>query len=233
MLPKRPENRPVTPFSFQRFAVPMLARWQGRAIYCDADQLVLRDIAELHDLPMRWGARLLRRTEKGPDGRTGGHASSVMLLQCDRLRAWSPERVADDLDSGRYGYNDLMKLKSVWLKGSFSRHWNALDHYEPGRTGLLHYTRRSTQPWIARGHPFEALWFEALYSGLDAGSVSREAVDFAVANRFVRPSFGWQVERRATDSREVPADLQAADAAFLEHCSKQQFNNLDGDYRPT
>ena len=27
--PKKPENRPVTPFSFQRFAVPMLAGWRG------------------------------------------------------------------------------------------------------------------------------------------------------------------------------------------------------------
>ena len=232
-VPKRAENRPTTPFSFQRFAVPMLAGWQGRAIYLDSDQLVLRDIAELYELPMRFGARLLRRTEKGPDGRTGTHASSVMLLRCDRLRDWSPERIANDLDQGRYGYHDLMKLKPIWLKGSMPRHWNAFDHFEAGRTGLLHYTRRSTQPWIARGHRFEALWFEALYSGLDAGAVSRDAIDFAVANRYVRPSFGWQVERRETDSARVPAELQAADAAYLDHCSRHQFNNLDGDYRPT
>lgn len=120
-LPSKPENRPVTPFSFHRFAVPMLAGWQGRAIYLDSDQLVLRDIAELHDLPMRFGVRLLRRAEHGRDGRTSIHASSVMLLRCDRLRAWSPQRIADDLDSGRYSYPALMKLKPVWLKGSFWR----------------------------------------------------------------------------------------------------------------
>ena len=232
-VPRKPENRPVTPFSFQRFAVPMLAGWRGRAIYLDSDQLVLRDIAELYDRPMPFGARLLRRTEKGPDGRTGSHVSSVMLLQCERLKAWSPQAIADALDAGRMQYHDLMKLKPVWLKGSFPRQWNAFDHYEPGRTGLLHYTRRSTQPWIARGHPHEALWFEALYSGLDAGGVSREAVDFAIENRYVRPSFAWQVAQRETDSARVPAGLHAADAAFLEHCSRHQFNNLDGDYRPT
>ena len=232
-MPRRPESRPVTPFSFQRFAVPMLAGWRGRALYLDSDQLVLRDIAELYDRPMRFGARLLRRTEKGPDGRTGSHASSVMLLQCDRLESWSPQRIADDLDAGRIEYHDLMKLKPVWRKGSFPREWNAFDHYEAGRTGLLHYTRRSTQPWIARGHPCEGLWFEALYSGLDAGGVSRAAVDFAIENRYVRPSFAWQVAQREGDSSRVPAELHAADSAFLEHCSRHQFNNLDGDYRPT
>lgn len=231
-LPSKPENRPVTPFSFHRFAVPMLAGWQGRAIYLDSDQLVLRDIAELHDLPMRFGVRLLRRAEHGRDGRTSIHASSVMLLRCDRLRAWSPQRIADDLDSGRYSYPALMKLKPVWLKGSFSAQWNALDHFEPQRTGLLHYTRRSAQPWLARNHPFETPWFEALYSGLDAGEVSAEAVEFAVANQYVRPSFAWQVERRLTTSDSVPEDLRAADAAFLAHCSQRQFNNLDGNYRP-
>jgi hypothetical protein len=232
-MPKKPENRPVTPFSFQRFAVPSLAGFQGRAIYVDSDQIVLRDIAELHDLPMRWGARLLCRTGKGPDGRTGSHVSSVMLLRCDRLREWSPQQIADDLDSGRFGYHDLMKLKPIWRRGSFPRQWNAFDFYEPGRTGLLHYTRRSTQPWIACGHPHEALWFEMLYSGIEAGEVSREAVTFAVNNRFVRPSFDWQFQQRAVTSEGIPPELQQADADFLEHCSKHQFNNLDGDYRPT
>jgi hypothetical protein len=72
-----------------------------------------------------------------------------------------------------------------------------------------------------------------LYSGLDAGEVSPDAVAFAIANRYVRPSFAWQAERRESDSSKVPAELHEADAAFLEHCSKHQFNNLDGDYRPT
>lgn len=232
-MPKKKENRPVTPFSFQRFAVPWLAGFEGRAIYVDSDQVVLRDIAELYDLPMRWGARLLCRTGKGPDGRTGSHVSSVMLLRCDRLKDWSPQQIADDLDNGRFGYHELMKLKPIWRRGSFPREWNAFDHHEPGRTGLLHYTRRSTQPWIARGHPHEGLWFEALYSGLEAGEVSEDTVRFVIANRYVRPSFGWQFERRALSADGVPADLQAEDAAFLEHCSHHQFNNLDGDYRPT
>lgn len=231
VLAQRAENRPATPFSFHRFAVPMLCGWRGRAIYLDSDQLVLRDIAELHDRPMRLGARLLRRARNGPDGRTGVRASSVMLLDCHRLRCWSPERIASDLDGGRYRYEDLMKLKPIWLKGSLPRHWNAFDHFEPGRTGLVHYTRKATQPWLAREHPLEALWFEALFSGLDAGAVSQEAIDFSLAGGYVRPSIAWQTQRREADSRRVPRELHGADEAFLDYCRQHDFNNVDGDYR--
>lgn len=232
VLPKRAENRPGTPFSFQRFAVPMLAGWRGRALYVDSDQLVLRDIAELHDRPMRFGARLLRRARRGPDGRPGKRASSVMLMQCDRLRDWSPQRIADDLDRGRYSYERLMKLGPIWLKGSFPRHWNSFDHYEPGRTGLLHYTSKPRQPWLNRGHPYEAPWFEALFSGLDAGEVSAQAVEDALARGWARPSLAWQVEHREPDSRRVPPGLHPGDAAFMDFCRRNDFNNLDGDYRP-
>lgn len=232
VLPKRPENRPGTPFSFQRFAVPMLAGWRGRAIYVDSDQLVLRDIAELHDRPMPLGLRVLRRAARGPDGGTGMRASSVMLMDCGRLRDWSPQQIADDLDAGRYSYEDLMKLRPIWLKARFSRQWNSFDHYEPGRTGLIHYTGKSSQPWLRRGHPHESLWFEALYSGLDAGTVTQEAIDYSLANGYVRPSLAWQTAHRETDSRRVPEELHAADEAFLEYCRQLSFNNLDGDYRP-
>jgi len=228
-MPRKPENRPATPFSFQRFAVPELAGHRGRAIYVDSDQLVLRDIGELFDRRM-YGMRLQCRGRRGPDGRTGGHASSVMLLDCARLD-WSAQRIADDLDAGRYRYKDLMSLRHIWLKGTFPRHWNSLDHHEAGKTGLLHYTRRATQPWLAHGHPHGALWFEALYAGLDAGAVRSQTVETTVEQGYARPSLRWQVERRLLSAEAAPAELRAADEVFYEHCRKNQFNNLDGDYR--
>ena len=233
VMPKRPENLPGTPFSFQRFAVPMLAGWQGRAIYLDSDKVVLRDIAQLYERPMRFGQKVLRRTASGPDGRVKMRSSSVMLMDCSRLQQWSPQRIADELDAGKYSYVDLMKLKPIWLKGSLPRGWNSLDYYEPGNTSLVHYTKKATQPWLCRGHPFESLWFEALYSGLDAGAVSQDAIDFSLEHGYVRPSLAWQVAHREMDSRRAPAELHAADQAFLDHCAQYAFNNLDGDYRPT
>ena len=228
-MPKKPENRPATPFSFQRFAVPELAGFKGRAIYTDSDQLVLRDIAELFDRPM-YGMKLQRRSRGGPDGRTGGHASSVMLLDCDKLD-WRLQQIADDLDAGRYSYKSLMSLRNLWLKGSFPRHWNSLDHYEAEHTGLLHYTRRATQPWLARSHPHGHLWFEALYSGLDAGQVQMTTVESTVEQGYARPSLLWQVQQRLTTPEQIPSSFDAADEAFYEHCRANQFNNLDGDYR--
>ena len=40
----------LTPFTFSRFLVPWLCRFRGKAIFMDADMLVLGDIAELFDL---------------------------------------------------------------------------------------------------------------------------------------------------------------------------------------
>lgn len=227
-MPAKPENRPGTPFSFQRFAVPELAGYRGRAIYLDSDQLVLRDIAELYARPM-WGMRLQCRPKGGPDGKRGRHRSSVMLLDCGRLD-WSVRSLVEALDAGRYDYRTLMSLNWVRGKGRFPRHWNALDHFEPA-TGLLHYTDRSRQPWVGRDHPHAALWFEALFDGLERGAITQQAVDFSVENGYVRRSLAWQCRQRVADPAAVPAALKAADAPFYERCRAQQFNNLDGDYR--
>lgn len=228
-LPRDPANRPATPFSFQRFAVPSLAGYQGRAIYMDADQLVLRDVAELFDRRF-WGLPLQCRSTGGPDGARNRNRSSVMLLDCARL-SWDPARIAADLDARRYSYHELMSLKFVPLKGRFPRYWNSLDHYEPGRTGLLHYTRRATQPWVSRRHPHAKLWFEALFSGLEAGAVEPAAVDEALAQGYCRPSLRWQLSERVAEPAAVPDALHEADLAFFKHCEKNQFNNLDGEYR--
>ncbi len=228
-LPKNPKNRPATPFSFQRFAVPMLANYRGRAIYMDADQLVLGDVAELFDRPM-WGLPLQCRPTGGPDGARNRNRSSVMLIDCARTR-WEPQEIADGLDAERFDYHKLMSLKFVWLAGWFPRHWNSLDHYEPGRTRLLHYTKRPTQPWVSRRHPHAHLWFEALFAGLDDGSVSADTLREALDKRYCRPSVAWQVEQRIADPGRVPSDFEAEDAAFFAYCEKNQFNNLDGVYR--
>src|SRR5689334_22832572 len=84
-LPKDVRNRPRTPFSFQRFYIPALAGFQGRAIYLDSDMQVFRDIRELWTLPFE-GADLLAVREPGESGRRPQF--SVMLLDCDAL-AWN------------------------------------------------------------------------------------------------------------------------------------------------
>ncbi|WP_429498531.1 glycosyltransferase [Robbsia andropogonis] len=53
----------VTPFSGFRWAIPALCGYQGRAIYMDADMVVLRDIADLWRTPFTYG-QILAATKR-------------------------------------------------------------------------------------------------------------------------------------------------------------------------
>src|SRR5207249_1624073 len=67
-VPKDARNLPRTPFSFQRFLIPALKGYRGRAIYLDSDMQVFRDIRELWTLPFD-GADLLTVREPEQSGR--------------------------------------------------------------------------------------------------------------------------------------------------------------------
>jgi hypothetical protein len=108
-MPKDPKNRPRTPFSFQRFAIPSLKGFRGRAIYVDSDMQVFKDIRELWTLPFD-GADLLAAREPGDTGRRPQF--SVMLLDCERLR-WSLPDIVARLDSGELNYERLMYEMAV------------------------------------------------------------------------------------------------------------------------
>ncbi|MCH6043866.1 glycosyl transferase, partial [Salmonella enterica] len=73
-----------TPFSAFRWAVPAAAGFQGRALYMDADMLVLCDLAEIWDLPLDDGAIVAGRR----DG--DGWRSCVALWDCAGARAHLP-----------------------------------------------------------------------------------------------------------------------------------------------
>jgi hypothetical protein len=81
-LPKDPENLPRTPFSFQRFLIPEVVGYKGRAIYLDADMQVFKDIRSLWMRPFN-GAEILAVEEPVETGRRPQF--SVMVLDCDSL----------------------------------------------------------------------------------------------------------------------------------------------------
>lgn len=201
-------NRPRTPFSFQRFLIPELCGFQGRAIYLDADMLVFGDIAGLWSRSME-GHDLLAVRE-GNGGRRGQF--SVMLLDCSGLR-WRVEDIVAGLDAHRYGYEDLMQ--EMCVAASVGRTlppcWNSLEHFEPGVTQLLHYTDMNTQPWVAAGHPLERLWLDCLRRALAADAIAPAEVRAAVAAGHVRPSLLLQLENPRTGT----AALRLADRAFV------------------
>ena len=83
-MPRDAKNQPRTPFSFQRFAIPMLSGYRGRAIYLDSDMMVFRDIRQLWTMPFD-GADLL--AAKARDETDRRPQFSVMLLDARLRRA--------------------------------------------------------------------------------------------------------------------------------------------------
>ncbi|MDB5861445.1 MAG: glycosyl transferase family 8 [Ramlibacter sp.] len=207
-LPADLRNHPRTPFSFQRFLIPELCGFQGRAIYLDADMLVFGDIAGVWNQPME-GHDLLAVRE-GNGGRRGQF--SVMLLDCGRLR-WRVEDIVAGLDAHRYGYEQLMQEMCVAASvgRTLSPHWNSLEHFEAGVTQLLHYTDMNTQPWVTTGHPLGQPWLDCLRRALAAAAISLDEVRAAVAAGHVRPSLLLQLE----DPGAGPAALRQTDRGFV------------------
>ena len=217
-LPASPDNRPRTSFSFCRFMIPQLCGYEGRALYLDADMLVLGDVAELADLP--FGPHAILRSESLTSDRWAGHEPidnfgaqlSVMLLDCDRLR-WDVEEIVTDLDDGRYDYKALMAdlciVDPAEIADSIPAAWNDLEHYDPATTKLVHFTVVPTQPWKVDDNPLNDLWMSWYREAVEAGAVPPDEVESLVAVRDVKPTL-----RAAL--RLAPARRSAVTGASLE-----------------
>jgi hypothetical protein len=141
-----------TDFSFSRFLVPYLSGFNGWAIFMDCDMLVLDDIANLwklrdsrfavqvvkHDHQPRESTKFLGNPQTNYEKKNW---SSVMLLNCFRCKALTPEYVntASGLDLHRFNW-----LESDELIGDIPHSWNHLVAYdEPvpvDQISNLHYT---------------------------------------------------------------------------------------------
>lgn len=211
-MPQALENRPRTPFSFQRFYIPQLAGFRGRAIYVDSDMQVFRDIRQLWTLPFG-DADLLAAREPGESGRKPQF--SVMLLNCDRLR-WNLDDIVARLDRGELTYKTLMYDMAVaeQVAADIDPSWNSLERYVEGETSLLHYTDMNTQPWISRENPLGYLWCRDLLEAVDSGFIPADYVREHVRLGYVRPSLVYQIEHRAEDPLLLPRSAQQLDAGF-------------------
>jgi len=139
-----------TDFSFSRFLVPWMCDYEGWAIFMDCDQLVLDDIAKLwalrddryavqvvkhHHVPKEevkfLGAKQSKYEKK--------NWSSVMLINCARCRALTPDYVnsASGLELHQFKW-----LESEALIGEIPSRWNHLVGYDAPRAdaALVHYT---------------------------------------------------------------------------------------------
>lgn len=140
-------NDDLQSFTPLRFAPPELMGYRGRALVIDPDVFAQGDVWELLSRDMD-GKAILCRAKGGRKGKQGAYASSVMLLDCARLRHWALAGDFGGLFSGARDYMDWisLRLEDPATIGPLEPEWNDFDRLTPD-TRLLHNTKRWTQPW--------------------------------------------------------------------------------------
>ena len=155
-----------TEFTYSRFLVPHLCDFKGIAMFMDNDMLAFGDIAQLFQLDMGpYALRCVKHDQqvKGTikmDGRVQTsyprkNWSSLMLLNCAKLTAWSKENVETKSAQWLHRFEPIPDEQI----GDIPKTWNTLDWYDQ-TTNLVHYTEGG--PWFDRckDHPYGAVWFK-------------------------------------------------------------------------
>jgi len=134
-------------FTPLRFLPPKLMGWQGRAVLTDPDIFAVGDICELLERDMQ-GAAVMGRRRSDRDDKAYQVATSVMLMDCARLRHWDAEADFAALFRLERDYKEWMVLayEDPANIGFLENYWNDFDHLDAD-TRLLHNTKRRTQPW--------------------------------------------------------------------------------------
>jgi hypothetical protein len=174
-----------TEFSFSRFLTPYLAGYEGWALFMDCDMLMLEDIAELWKLrDERYAVQVVKHVHvPKEDVKFLGHTqtryekknwSSVMLMNCARCKALTPEYVngATGLELHQFKW-----LESEALIGELPSRWNHLSEYDPPRAdaALVHFTIGG--PWFPeyKDSEYAAEWFREREATVSAsGKLNRK-----------------------------------------------------------
>lgn len=134
-------------FTPLRFYPPQAMGFSGRAVVTDPDVFALGDIGELFRRDLQ-GKAIWAVPRPGHNNRPDYIATSVMLLDCSRLRHWNFDDYLDGLFAHRFDYFDWIDLdrEDPQTIGLLEPEWNDFDRLTPA-TKLLHTTKRRTQPW--------------------------------------------------------------------------------------
>lgn len=201
--PEDPRQGSRTNFSFARFAIPELKRFEGRALYLDADMQVFRDIGELWDIPLDGAAIAIQEElpehvidhhkQGAPDKRI--KQCSVMLIDCAKAR-WDVAEIVGGLD-GRYSYEDLMHRLCIVpeseIRYAVPFAWNSLEHHDLD-TRLIHYTDMDTQPWVSPANRLGWLWLDEVRLMLAAGELVRADLEREIELGYFRPSLTRELD---------------------------------------
>ncbi|EJM65086.1 LPS:glycosyltransferase [Pseudomonas sp. GM50] len=205
-VPLDPRNGQRTGFSFSRFCIPKLCEYKGKAIYMDADMLVMHDIRELWNIPFE-GAKVIIQEEvkfveetlqKVGAPKLRKKQCAVMLLDCANLD-WDVNAIVAGMDEGKYNYDELMAglciLDEQHVKYGVPFEWNSLEHWD-ANTRLLHYTDVYTQPWSCCGNKFAWVWFQEVRRMLADGSLTEERIQEEITIGYLRPSLIRDIKYR-------------------------------------
>lgn len=249
--PRSPHLRPRTPFTFQRFAIPALCHYQGRALYLDSDMLVFSDIKELWQQSFQTSqgtADLLSVPEPADSDRPPQY--SVMLLNCEQL-TWDAPHLIEQLEAGKWTYEEfVLKMAPARKKAAaLPLGWNDLERYTSGQTRLIHYTDMPHQPWLSTDNPLCELWCQALLNAIAQNAISCDSVRDSVRRGWVRPSLLVQVDRDIANPQDLPHQVLEQDRQsftpphiwqrYLRHPalqgerSRQWFNRAYALYKTT
>jgi lipopolysaccharide biosynthesis glycosyltransferase len=177
-----------TEFTYTRFLVPHLCRYEGCAIFMDCDMLSLGDIAALARLDMTGYALRVFKHAHTPtsavkmDGMVQSsyprkNWSSLMVMNCARLRMWTKEAVETKPAAWLHRFEPIADD----LIGDIPDGWNVLDRYDE-HTQLLHYTEGG--PWFEayRRHPFGNVWLSCYEEYTRAMAAAGDPSDMAHAD---------------------------------------------------
>ena len=156
-----------TEFTYSRFLVPWLMDYKGIALFMDNDMLCLRDISYLNIYkPTKYWALKVVKHDYRPTNKTKMYGckqtrykrknwSSFMLMNCERLKLWTKERVEEGKGKFLHQFTRIPNSEIDSLDSSF----NELE-YKDNLTHILHYTNGG--PWFdkCKRIPYADLWFE-------------------------------------------------------------------------
>jgi lipopolysaccharide biosynthesis glycosyltransferase len=167
------ESHPLqsTDFSFSRFLVPLLCEYQGWALFCDSDMLMLDDVASVwaerdenfavqvvkHDHKPSESKKFLDQSQSKYEKKNW---SSVMLFNNARCKALTADYVntATGLELHQFKW-----LKDDSLIGDLPARWNHLVDYDPelpqDDVSFLHYTEGGPYFDAYKNCGYADLWF--------------------------------------------------------------------------
>jgi hypothetical protein len=177
-FPRRVDPLAATEFTYTRFLVPYLCGFAGRALFMDSDMLCLGDLSELFRLSLDpYWIRVVKHDHCPLDGvKMDGRAqrsyprknwSSLMLMDCEKLTAWSFENVLGKSGAWLHRFEPIPDERL----GELPPEWNVLDRYDD-HTKMIHYTVGG--PWLPnyRNHPYGGIWFQYRGEAIRGGVVA-------------------------------------------------------------